>query len=416
MLSPVTSRNVVGGRPAAVAALWRLQALTGSGSRANMSSGSEKHTALYDWHVSKAGKMVPFAGWTLPVQYGQEGIMASHLHTRSKAGLFDVSHMGQIRIHGSDRVEFLEKMVVGDVKSLTVKEARLSLLVNENGGVKDDCIITARKDYLAMVVNAGCADKDIAHIREHMAQCNQQGKDVSLEVLDRSLLALQGPEAMAVLQKLLPKEVNLNTMPFMTAEDVSLGGVAGCWITRCGYTGEDGFEISVPRERSVEVADLLVGDESIVKPTGLGARDSLRLEAGLCLYGHDLEEHITPVEAALVWTIGKRRREEGGFLGAEVILGQMKDGVSKKRVGFVAASPPAPREEAKVYNKGGEVVGVVTSGTFSPSLQKPLGMAYVNTAEAKVGTKLEIEVRSKRVDIELVKMPFVPAHYYRVPA
>lgn len=381
--------------------------------------GKRRTTPLNDLHAELGGRMVDFAGWNLPVQYQGEGIMTSHLHTRSKASLFDVSHMGQLRLHGADRVNFLERLVVGDIKSLAPTEARLSLLTNKTGGIIDDCIVTAQKTYLSMVVNAGCREKDVSHITTHLEAAKEEGLDVALEQMDHlALLALQGPEAMHALQALLPKKVDLRTIPFMSSVQAPIGDIGGCTISRCGYTGEDGFEISVPAEKAVELARHFLSSNDVdIKMAGLGARDTLRLEAGLCLYGHDISEEFTPVEAGLTWTVGKRRRAEGGFLGWETIMSQIKGGVSRKLVGMLLSNKAPAREGARILGLASpnDQVGRVTSGTFSPSLLRPIAMGYVSTSHAKPGTKLLIELRGKMVEADVTKMPFVSASYYRLP-
>lgn len=372
-----------------------------------------KTTVLHDKHVEVGGKMVPFAGYSMPVQY-PDGIKDSHLFCRSSAGLFDVSHMGQVRLHGKDRVAFLEKLVVADVGSIPEMNAKLSLITMPNGGIMDDSIITNLGDTLGMVVNAGCKDKDLAHIREHLADANAKGMDVALEIIeDHELIALQGPKAMAVLGSLVP-DVDLVKMNFMTAQMMMVSGIP-CHVTRCGYTGEDGFELSVPADKTVELFEILTAREE-VRPVGLGARDSLRLEAGLCLYGNDIDSTTSPVEAGLTWTISKNRRETGGFLGDEVILKHIRDGVSRKRMGFAFTGKGAPaRGGEDITNEAGEVVGKVTSGGFSPSLGMAIGMGYAQVPHNKSGTALKVKVRTRTYDIEVKKMPLVPSNYYSAP-
>lgn len=372
-----------------------------------------KTTVLHDKHVALGGKMVPFAGYSMPVQY-PDGIKDSHLFVRSSAGLFDVSHMGQVRLHGKDRIEFLEKLVVADVASLPEAHSTLSVMTNENGGIIDDTIITnLSSNTLGMVINAGCKDKDLAHMRYHLSQASSQGLDVALEVIDdHELLALQGPKAMSVITTLAPEEDFVN-MAFMTAKPMTVAGIP-CHVTRCGYTGEDGFEISIPADKTLELFETLIADEN-VRPIGLGARDSLRLEAGLCLYGNDIDSSTSPVEAGLTWTIGKRRRENGGFLGEEVILKHLNEGISRRRMGFILSKGAPARGGETLLNENGEEVGIVTSGGYSPSLSMAIGMGYANKPFNKSGTKLQVKVRSKVNDIEVKKMPIVPAQYYSVP-
>lgn len=366
--------------------------------------------------------MVDFAGYSLPVQYAA-GIKESHLHVRQSCGmqhyrryirstippgLFDVSHMGQIRLHGRDRVQFLESLTVADVQSLKPMASSLSVFTTSSGGIIDDTIITNLDTSLGLVINGACKHKDIAHIRKHIEQASSL--DVQLEVLEgQSLVALQGPKSMEVLTAI--SDVDLTKMAFMTTAS---GKVAGkdCLISRCGYTGEDGFELSVRDEDVVEVASALCAHDA-VEPAGLGARDSLRLEAGLCLYGNDIDDTTSPIEAGLAWTISKRRRAEGGFPGESVILDQIQNGVSRRRVGFVVTKGPPARGHEVVLNADGEEIGKVTSGTYSPCLSKPIGMAYINKGHAKAGTEIHLQVRKKQIPAVVSKMPWVTCHYYK---
>lgn len=376
-----------------------------------------KTTVLHDRHMAIGGKMVPFAGYSMPVQY-PDGIKDSHLFVRSSAGLFDVSHMGQVRLRGRDRISFLETLVVADVAALKPGHAQLSVMTLPNGGILDDTIITnLDEDTTGMVINAGCKDKDLVHMRAHMADAVAQGKDVSLEVVeDHELLALQGPKAMTVLAALTNGAYDLITMPFMTARAMTVAGDITCHVTRCGYTGEDGFELSVPADRTVELFDALIARDD-VRPVGLGARDSLRLEAGLCLYGNDIDDTTSPVEAGLTWTIGKRRREEGGFLGDEVILKHLNEGISRRRMAYIMPKgAPARGGEDIIDIESGNKVGTVTSGGFSPSLGKAIGMGYADKPFNKSGTKLAVKVRTRTNEVEVKKMPLVPANYYTVPS
>lgn len=376
-------------------------------------AGDLKQTVLHDRHVELGGKMVPFAGYAMPVQYDGEGIKDSHLHVRASAGLFDVSHMGQIRFHGKDRVAFLEKLVVCDVAALAPGTSSLSVFTTETGGIIDDTIISALDgNSTGLVINAGCKDKDIAHIKAHLADANAKNMDVALEIIeDHELLALQGPKAMDVLSTYVADD--LVHMPFMTSKPMTIMGKT-CHVTRCGYTGEDGFEISVPASMVREFFDSLIS-KTEVNPAGLGARDSLRLEAGLCLYGNDIDENTSPVEAALNWTIGKRRREEGGFLGADVILGHLRDGITRRRMAFEVSKGAPARGGEIILNEAGEEVGVVTSGGFSPSLGKPIGMGYCKKPFNKSNTRIQFKVRSRMSEAVICKMPLVPASYYKVP-
>lgn len=372
-----------------------------------------KTTALHARHEQLGGKMVPFAGYSMPVQY-PDGIKDSHLFVRKSAGLFDVSHMGQVRLHGADRVRFLEKLVVADLEALAVGRAQLSLLMAENGGVIDDTIITNMGDHLAMVINAGCKEKDVAHMQLHLDAARKAGMDVRLEIVrDHELLALQGPRAAQVLSEMVSSHVDLTRMSFMNATRMDVDGLS-CVVTRCGYTGEDGFELSVPMTGVTTLFDTLISRDE-VRPAGLGARDSLRLEAGLCLYGNDMDEQITPVEAGLTWTIGRRRREGGAFLGAERVLPQLRDGVEKKRMMFVMKRGAPARGGETLTDEEGRAVGVVTSGGYSPSLGCAIGMGYAQRPANKSGTRLRVAVRSKVNDVVVTKMPLVATNYYTAP-
>lgn len=365
------------------------------------------HTPLYDLHVSLGAKMVPFAGYAMPVQY-PTGIIKEHTHTRTQAGLFDVSHMGQIRLTGPDAAVVLESLVPVDIVGIPVGTQRYALFTNERGGVMDDFMVANMGgDSLFLVVNAGCKVQDIAHMKKHLSgRCE-------VEVLeDRALLALQGPAAAAVMARLAPETAN---MVFMDIASVTLVGV-DCYISRSGYTGEDGFEISVPAQSADALARELLSQEE-VEPIGLGARDSLRLEVGLCLYGHDLDENTSPVESSLLWALSKPRRADGarpgGYPGADVILGQIANGVKRKRVGLLPSARVPVREGAELFDAEGRKVGVVTSGGFGPALGAPVAMGYVETALANPGTALSAMVRGKPVPIEVAKTPFVPVRYYR---
>ncbi|MBA0807904.1 hypothetical protein Gohar_023679 [Gossypium harknessii] len=370
-----------------------------------------KKTVLYDFHVAHGGKMVPFAGWSMPIQY-KDSIMDSTVNCRQNGSLFDVSHMCGLSLKGKDCVPFLEKLVIADVAGLAPGTGTLTVFTNEKGGAIDDSVITKVKDdHIYLVVNAGCRDKDLAHIEEHMKAFKSKGGDVSWHIHDeRSLLALQGPLAAPVLQHLTKED--LSKLYFGEFRIMYING-ALCFLTRTGYTGEDGFEISVPSENAVDLAKaILEKSGGKVRLTGLGARDSLRLEAGLCLYGNDMEQHITPVEAGLTWAIGKRRRAEGGFLGAEVILKQLEEGPSIRRVGFTSNGPP-PRSHSEIQDEKGNNIGEITSGGFSPCLKKNIAMGYVKSGLHKAGTKAKILVRGKAYDGVVTKMPFVPTKYYK---
>jgi aminomethyltransferase len=353
------------------------------------------------WHRARGARMVAFAGYHMPIQY--EGILAEHLWTRSSAGLFDVSHMGQLLISGPGVEEELERLLPADVKSLPPKRARYSLLLNESGGILDDLMLTRQDDGIYMVVNGATKLDDIGHLREHLAD------EITLNHLeDSALLALQGPKAVDALARIQPDVARLY---FMDADAFDLDGVPA-WISRSGYTGEDGFEISIAAQHAERIADLLCAEPE-VKPIGLGARDSLRLEAGLPLYGHDLDEETTPVMADLGFALWKRRREERSFPGAERILMEREQGPVLKRVGLFIEGRQPVREGAAVIDDDGNEVGRVTSGGFSPSLERPIAMAYVPLSSAEPGTRVRLNQRAKIFEGVVTPMPFVPHRYHR---
>ncbi|MCC9620743.1 glycine cleavage system aminomethyltransferase GcvT [Thalassospira sp. MA62] len=359
-------------------------------------------TALFDLHVELGAKMVPFAGYEMPVQYPL-GVKGEHLHTRAKAGLFDVSHMGQVRLTGENRVAELEKLVPGDIAILKPGRTRYSAFTNDDGTILDDLMITNAGDSLFLVINAACKDDDIVHMRANL------GDGVRLEeITDRALMALQGPEAANVLARFAPEVAALR---FMSFAEIEIAGIA-CFVTRSGYTGEDGYELSVPNDRAEELARKLLGEEE-VEAIGLGARDSLRLEAGLCLYGNDIDTTTTPVEADLNWIINKRRRAEGGFLGADVILGQLENGASRKRVGIKPEGKAPAREHTPVLDPAGNEIGEITSGGFGPTVDGPIAMGYVAIEFAQPGTKVDLMVRGKARPAEIIELPFAPHRYYR---
>jgi len=353
------------------------------------------------WHRDKGGRMVPFAGYAMPVQY--EGIIAEHLWTREHAGLFDVSHMGQLTFHGRDIDKALEALMPGDFQILKDGRLRYSMLLNDHGGIIDDLMVTRRGDHFYVVVNGATKHGDIAEMQRRLPD-----QIILDHMKEQALLALQGPEAVAVLEGLAPGVAELS---FMQGGMFTLAGHRA-WISRSGYTGEDGFEISVGADAVAEVADALVADDR-VKPIGLGARDSLRLEAGLPLYGHDLDEATTPVMADLIFAINKRRREEGGFAGAARILGELEGGAPVKRVGLNIDGRQPVREGALLLDGEGNEVGRVTSGGHSPSLGRPIAMGYVASHLAAPGTSIQAEARGKIFQAEVAAMPFVPHRYYR---
>ncbi len=366
-------------------------------------------TPCYQMHINAGAKMVPFAGYDMPLQYAM-GVKQEHLHCRAKAGLFDVSHMGQVRLTGSSMEAValaLERLIPADYVGLAAGRQRYGFFTNADGGIMDDLMVTNAGDHFFVVVNAGCKQQDIVHMRAQFAS------DIKLEVLDkRSLLALQGPMAAQVLVRLAPK---IEDMRFMDAKAVTILG-HDCFIGRAGYTGEDGFEISVGNDQAQTLAtSLLAFDE--VEWIGLGARDSLRLEAGLCLYGHDLDQATTPVAANLNWGIQKVRRSggarEAGFPGAQVILTEMIEGAVRRRVGLLPEGKAPVREGVELVTAQGQVIGKVTSGGFGPSLGAPLAMGYLDQAYTCIDTQIFALVRGKQLPCRVCKMPFVEQTYCR---
>jgi aminomethyltransferase len=346
--------------------------------------------------------MVPFAGYEMPVQY-PPGILAEHLHTRSQVGLFDVSHMGQLRLAGGDPAKALEALVPGDLLALASWRMRYTLLLNEAGGILDDLMATRLQDGFFLVVNAARKAADLAHLSARL------GRRTTVELLeDRALLALQGPAAAAALSHCCEGIAQLG---FMSAMETTLAGYQ-CLVTRSGYTGEDGFEISAPAVGATAVAEMLLARPE-VRPIGLGARDSLRLEAGLCLYGHDIDETTTPIEAGLAWTIGKRRRAEGGFLGVATVLRQLAEGATRMRVGILPDGRAPAREDTPVVDTAGAKLGRVTSGGFGPSVGGPIAMGYVDSRYAAPGTRLAVLMRGSARPARVVRLPFVPHRYFR---
>ena len=365
-------------------------------------------TPLHALHLELGARMVPFAGYDMPVQYPL-GVMKEHQHTREHAGLFDVSHMGQILLSGADAARALETLVPVDIIDLPVGMQRYAMFTNEQGGILDDLMVAnLGNDQLFLVVNAACKDQDLAHLRKHL------GKYCDIQPLfeERALLALQGPAAVTVLQGLAPE---VASMTFMQFAPVTLLGTE-CYVSRSGYTGEDGFEISVPAQHAEALARHLLADPQ-VQAIGLGARDSLRLEAGLCLYGHDMNDSTTPVEASLLWAISKNRRAEGsragGFPGADIIFAQQQNGVARKRVGLLPQERTPVREGAEIVDAEGTVIGNVCSGGFGPTLGAPLAMGYLDTAFTALDSEVWAIVRGKPVPLKVSKLPFVPQRYYR---
>ncbi len=369
-------------------------------------SGPLKQTPLNALHRALGARMVPFAGYDMPVQY-PTGIIAEHLHTRTQAGLFDVSHMGQVRIAHRDGVaaaaRALETLVPADIAGLAPFHQRYTQLTTDSGGILDDLMVVNAGDALALVVNASRKDDDVAHLEARLpAGCRVR------HLADRALLALQGPAAAAVLARLAPEAAG---MRFMTARALALDGV-DCFVTRSGYTGEDGYEIALPAEAAERLARRLLAEPE-VKPAGLGARDSLRLEAGLCLYGQDIDETTTPVEAGLSWSIQKRRRVEGGFPGAAVIQRQLAEGPPRRRVGILPQGRAPARAHAEIADAAGRRVGEVTSGGYGPTVGGPVAMGYVEAAAATEGTPLSLIVRGKPLPARVVRLPFVATRYHK---
>lgn len=364
-------------------------------------------TCLYDLHLTLGGKMVPFAGYEMPVQYPM-GVLKEHLHTREAAGLFDVSHMGQVILRAADPAAALERLVPVDVIGLKPWRQRYALFTNPAGGILDDLMVANREDHLFLVVNAACKAADIAHLRAGLPDCEVE------EITDRALLALQGPAAEACLARLLPGAAE---MRFMDVAVLAWNGVE-LWVSRSGYTGEDGYEISVPEALAPAFAQALL-DMPEVAPIGLGARDSLRLEAGLCLYGHDIDTTTTPAEGALDWAVQKVRRSggarAGGFPGAERILAELGTTAPRRRVGLLPEGRAPMREGTVLFAaaEGGEPLGQVTSGGFGPSIGRPMAMGYVPVDLSAPGTLLYGEVRGKRLPVTVADLPFRPSTYKR---
>ncbi len=366
-------------------------------------------TPLNALHIELGARMVPFAGYSMPVQYPM-GLMAEHHHTRTAAGLFDVSHMGQLKLVGPDAAAAFETLMPVDVVDLPVGKQRYGLLLNDEGGIIDDLMFfRMAQDELFVIVNGACKVGDIAHIQARIGQRCQV-----IPMPDQALLALQGPQAAAVLARLAP---GVDKLVFMTGGHFDIAG-AQCFVTRSGYTGEDGFEISVPATQAEALARTLLAQPE-VKPIGLGARNSLRLEAGLCLYGNDIDTTTTPPEAGLNWAIQKVRRtggaRAGGFPGADKVLAQIDSPatLTRKRVGLVALERVPVREHTELQNESGERIGEVTSGLLAPTADKPIALAYVMPAHAAPGTRVNAMVRGKAVPMEVAATPFVPTRYYR---
>ena len=361
-----------------------------------------KKTALYDYHKSLGAKFVPFAGYEMPVQYSS-GIVEEHKTTRSNAGLFDVSHMGQLLIEGNENLATeLEKIIPTDLKETKLNQSKYSFLMNEQGGICDDLIITKVEKGFVIILNAACKNNDFKIIQNSL-----RNKFKLTLYKNLSLVALQGPKSSEILEKIIN---GVSYLKFMNGNKFSYNG-KDVYITRSGYTGEDGFEISIPNELVEDFAKKLVAQG--VKPIGLGARDTLRLEAGLCLYGHDINESTSPIEANLKWAISKRRREEGGFLGYNKIKSDMNGSLARLRVGVKPLGKIIAREGVKIFSKDDQEIGSVTSGTFGPSVNRPIAMGYVKLNFSKPGTKVLLEVRGKKYEANISELPFYKKNYVR---
>ena len=359
-------------------------------------------TALYDLHKSLGAKFVPFAGYEMPIQY-KDGIVKEHISTRTHAGFFDVSHMGQFFLEGDDTlVEALEKIIPSDLKSLKVNHSKYSFLLNDSGGIIDDLIVTKTDKGFCIILNAACKENDNKHISKFLGKNHKYFLNNDL-----SLIALQGPKSVEILEKLIP---GVSELKFMTGNNFSYDS-ENLYITRSGYTGEDGFEISISNKKVKNFIDFLM--KNGVKPIGLGARDTLRLEAGLCLYGHDLNEKINPVEANLKWAIAKKRKEVGGFNGWSKIKDLLTNGSEKIRIGIKPEGKVIARENTKIFSSNGEEIGFVTSGTFGPSVNGPVAMGYVKSKFSEIGTSIQLEVRGKKYDGKVSELPFYKKSYVK---
>ncbi len=366
-----------------------------------MSATESLKTPLYDLHAELGGKMVEFAGWSMPINYPM-GIMGEHTHCRTKAALFDVSHMAQVIVRGENRGTEFEKLVPSNIDNLPAGKARYTFFTNEEGGIMDDLIVSNAGDYLFVVVNASMRDQDIPHMRENLAGCEV------VEITDHALIAVQGPAAEGVVAKHAPIAAELKFME--TVETELLG--ATCRISRLGYTGEDGYEISIPADEADRITRTLLEDENL-EPAGLGARDSLRLEAGLCLYGNDIDGSTSPIEAQLNWAIQKRRREEGGFPGEDRILNEFTQGAKRKLVGIKPLGRAPARQGVEVMSEDGTTIGYVTSGGFGPTFEGPVALGYVASEYATAGTEVQLSVRGKLLPATIEKTPFVQQNYKR---
>jgi aminomethyltransferase len=360
-----------------------------------------KRTPLYDLHVELGGKMVDFAGWEMPVQYPM-GIMGEHNHTRAKAGLFDVSHMGQVILRGENVGEMLETICPQAYATLKEGKARYGFFTNEEGGIMDDLIVSNAGSYWFVVVNAALRHQDIPHMA-----ANLDGVEVT-EIFDRALIAVQGPSAEEVVAALCPDARDMKFMETIMAEIMG----ATCRVSRLGYTGEDGYEISIPEDKAVEITRAFLAHDDC-EPAGLGARDSLRLEAGLCLYGNDIDQSTSPVEASLGWAMQKRRKEEGGFPGAARIQKELAEGPAKKLVGIKPEGRAPARQHVEIQCLEGNTIGEITSGGFGPTVGGPVAMGYVSAGHGQPGEKVNLIIRGKVQPAEIVSLPFVQQNYKR---
>ena len=359
-------------------------------------------TALYELHKNLGAKFVPFAGYEMPIQY-KDGIVKEHISTRTHAGFFDVSHMGQFFLEGDETLtEALEKIIPSDLKSLKTNHSKYSFLLNNEGGIIDDLIVTKTVKGFFIILNAACKENDIKHIKRFLGKNHNYHLNNNL-----SLIALQGPKSVEILEKLIP---GVSTLKFMTGNNFNYNGES-LYVTRSGYTGEDGFEISISNKMVEKLINFLISNK--VKPIGLGARDTLRLEAGLCLYGHDLNEKINPVEANLKWAIAKKRKEAGGFNGWEKIKNLLNNGSEKIRVGIKPDGKVIARENTKIFSSDDEEIGFVTSGTFGPSVNAPVAMGYINSKFSEIGTSIKLEVRGKKYGGKISKLPFYKKSYVK---
>ncbi len=359
-------------------------------------------TALYQLHKNLGAKFVPFAGYEMPIQY-KDGIVKEHISTRTHAGFFDVSHMGQLFLEGDETLtEALEKIIPSDLKTLKINHSKYSFLLNKDGGIIDDLIITKTKRGFSIILNAACKDNDVKQIIQFLEKNHKY-----LLTNDLSLIALQGPKAVQILERLLPGVSNLK---FMTGNNFIYDS-ENLYITRSGYTGEDGFEISIPNKKVEKLVNFLISND--VKPVGLGARDTLRLEAGLCLYGHELNEKINPVEANLKWAIAKKRKEDGGFNGWSKIKNLLTKGSEKIRVGIKPEGKVIARENTKIFSSDDLEIGFVTSGTFGPSVNAPVAMGYLKSEFSKIGTSIKLEIRGKKYGGKVSELPFYKKSYVK---